>query len=152
MDNLLENIDNIKQKITDQEYRDLMDNLKELNDNKKPLYEFTLVTTEPLHVVNIMNNETKYNMRFMTIRPIIKESQFSSLIESNWLPQIAKFGRIKEIINCHYNTADNIITVGDDVESRIYITGHDIDDDYDEHNNYKSVEIQKYGIINIKKI
>ena len=34
MDTLLEKVDAIKQKITDQEYRELMDTLKEVNNNK----------------------------------------------------------------------------------------------------------------------
>lgn len=42
MNNLLEQIDVIKQKITDQEYRDMMDSLKQLHDEKGKRYELTI--------------------------------------------------------------------------------------------------------------
>jgi hypothetical protein len=42
MNNLLDQIDSIKEKITDQEYRDMMDNLKKLHDEKGKRYELTI--------------------------------------------------------------------------------------------------------------
>ena len=62
---ILELVDNIKQKITDKEYMDMMDSLKELYDRK--IYEVTLMSLDIdkryNKQLNIMNTITIKNLK-----------------------------------------------------------------------------------------
>ena len=62
---ILELVDNIKQKITDKEYMDMMDSLKELYDRK--IYEVTLMSLDISkrynRQLNIMNTITIKNLK-----------------------------------------------------------------------------------------
>jgi len=147
MDNLLEQIDNIKTKITDQEYRDLMDNLSELH-SKNTQYEVILVALTPSKYTCVRDNKVSYNMGYKKIRPSKVLTPCPELLDK-YLEETQKNGLISSAIpHCQYDPIENILQLH--FQSNLLFDAEDNDDD-DEDYKGKFIEVQRYGMISIKK-
>ena len=145
MDNLLEKIDGIKQKITDQEYRDLMDNLSEVNDTKNTQYEVILVVLRPSTYLCVSVGKIEYVLGYKKLRPskIINQDLLHKYLE-----ETEKDGLISCCVPCKYVPRDNVLTLH---QADIFIFDAESDEDYEDYRG-KTIEIQRYGMISIKKI
>jgi hypothetical protein len=70
MDTLMNSIDTIKEKITDAEYKELCDQMMELNNNKKDFYEIMYI--EPYITERVEDGEREYQQRIKINKRIIQ--------------------------------------------------------------------------------
>ena len=146
MNNLLEQIDAIKQKISDQEYRDMMDSLKTIHDEEKR-YELTIAVMKnenshfadehtPRFKISIMRYiPTKFDTNSQRIDEYIKQTK-----ENN--------GSMLEAVPLYIRFSTGVVKVDwDDYD--VVMQG---EDEGDVSENERVVEFHKHTLIAIREI
>ncbi len=152
-------IDEIKEKINDEEYKNLVNKIKKVNDNKEELYLLNYYEQEP-YLKAAAKDELEYTLIRMKRKSIIAkfdkyyfddDDKIEDFIKAiNRIPN--QCGDIQDVRNLYVRTNGDFPLIQTTKGNKVY-TEYFIDDPEDtDYENYNLIKYKQFMPISIKKI